>query len=268
MKLGFIGCGNMGEAILKGCLKTFGNKNIYIFEKNTSLSSKITKKYKVQSVKSTIDLIQHTNCIILAVKPQDFSLVLKEINTFRTSKKIIISIAAGITLSFIKSNLNQVKNCQIIRAMPNLAAKTKKSITAIAFSKKTSKSAINLAQIILSTIGKIVILPENKMDAITAISGSGPGYIYYFLKTLEDAACNLKFSKAQAHLLVKETALGAISLIETSNVSFEQLVNKVSSKKGTTEAALSELKNKGFNKIIYKAVNKAYKRAKQLSKTR
>ena len=262
-KIGFIGCGNMGSAILKGLVsnKIAGSKQIFIFDSDSSKMNSISKKYRVQKALNNCDLVRKCQIILLAVKPQEFSQVAQEIRFELRPQRIVISILAGTPLSKIKKNLNS--RCQISRAMPNLGALVGESITAVT---STSNQATSATSAIFSGCGKVIKLNERYFDLVTAVSGSGPAYFFLLTELLSQAAQKGGLSKDLADLLAIQTAVGAAHLTKTSTKRPGELCKMVTSKKGTTDAALSYLSKKGFSRIFIQAVAQAIRRAKQLSK--
>ena len=252
----------MGSAILKGLIsgKISGSKQIFIYDADSSKMNSVSKKYRVHKATSNQDLIRRCQIILLAVKPQEFSQVAREIRFELGPEHIVISILAGTPISKIKKNLNS--HCQISRAMPNLGALVGEAITAVT---STSSQAASVALAIFSGCGKVIKLNERYFDLVTAVSGSGPAYFFLLMELLSQAAQKGGLSKEAADLLAIQTAVGAAQLTKTSAKRPGELRQMVTSKKGTTEAALKYLSKKGFSQIFIQAVGQAEKRAKQLS---
>jgi len=260
--IGIIGCGNMGCALIKGLKRQRKGSRLVIYDKDRVRQAKIRKASKVKAAKCLEELILRSKTLIIAVKPQDMNSVLAVIGK-SYSKQLVISIAAGISTSFIQKNIGP--KARVVRVMPNLAAKVAASISAIAKGKFATGSDLVKARNIFKSVGACLILDEKEIDAATAISGSGPGYIYYFLHCFQSAAVKLGFSKNIAKLLTFHTVKGAVNLLSETD-DFLSLVNQVASKGGTTEAALKLLEKKKFKKIIEEAAETAKKRAKELAK--
>ncbi|NQT95944.1 MAG: pyrroline-5-carboxylate reductase [Candidatus Omnitrophica bacterium] len=263
-RLAFIGCGNMGEALLKGLLsnKLFSRGEITVSDKSSVRLKFIKKTYRVNAASSNIEAVKKSDILILAVKPQDMASVLAGIAQTAKSK-LIITIAAGVTTSYIKQKTGAKR---IIRAMPNTPALVGYGITAIVAAKGTTKSDINIVDKIFRSVGDIVHLNEKQIDAVTAVSGSGPAYFFLFMERLTDAAISLGIKRPVAEKLVLQTGLGAAALQHITGTHPKILRNKVTSKGGTTEAALKVFKKKGLEKIVKAAVSAACKKSKQLSK--
>jgi len=262
-RIGLIGCGNMGSAILKGILskKIAAPKHIFVFDADASKLNSVVRTFRVHKTSNNRDLVRKSQIILLAIKPQEFSSVAGEIRSELKSAHGVISILAGTPISKIKKNLNS--RCQVSRAMPNLGAVVGEGITAVTNSGGQAASA---ASVIFSGCGKVIRLNENYFDLVTAVSGSGPAYFFLLMEFLSQAARRGGLSRASADLLAVQTAVGAARLAQVSVQGPGKLRRMVTSKKGTTDAALRYLSQKGFSKIFIQAVQQAVKRAKQLSK--
>jgi len=268
-RIGIIGFGNMGSAIAEGLKNTY---EVIVYDKDIS-KIKSLKKIKVAS--SNIDLVKNVDLVILAVKPQDFKSLLNEIKDY-TKDKFVISIAAGIPIEFIKKYLNT----EIVRVMPNLPLKVKKGVSCICPDSAVKKENLELAKKIFKKFGVVLVIKENLIDAATAISGSGPGFLYYMIKNKSkseikkyiknifipiviETAQKLGFDKKSAQILAKNTKEGSLIYLNKSKLSLSELINKVASKGGTTEAGLCVLSQ---NRGLDEAILKAYERAKELGR--
>ena len=260
--MGIIGCGNMGRALLGGLLSNYRKERVLVYDKDRSKLSKLKKDSLLRKAKNLEEVVNKSSTIIIAVKPQDIREVLEGIRGFYRNQ-LIISIAAGITTSFIEKAIG--KKTRVIRVMPNLPAKVKRSVTGLSKGRYASLADLKKAKRIFKSIGSCLVLKEKYINPLTAISGSGPGYIFYFLYCLEDSALSLGFSKEEAHFLVFNTFKGAGELISEKD-DFLELVEKVASRRGTTEKALLYFKKKNFKRIVKEAIEKANKRAEELSK--
>jgi pyrroline-5-carboxylate reductase len=265
VKVGIIGYGNMGSAFSAQLAKRKGFR-VYVYDID---SKKINRKaYGGRNVFfcRSLDFIEKVRVLFLCIKPQDMDKALDKLSPLLKERKniIVVSIAAGVTLSYLKGRL--AGKLSLFRAMPNMGLKAGESFTGLSYAKGVSSSAINLVKKIFLYVGSVVILNESMMDAVTAVSGSGPGYIYYFLYALQEAACKLGFSKEDSRQMVMQTLKGCCKVLEQDKRGFYELVNAVSSKKGTTEAGLRMIDKHGFRKAVEKCVAEAYRRAKELSK--
>ncbi len=262
-QIGFIGCGNMGSAILKGILfnKIASPKQIVIFDADASKMNLIAKQFGVRKASSNQEVIRHSQVILLAIKPQEFSKVAAQIRRELKENHLVISILAGTPIVKIKKHLGA--HAQISRAMPNLGAVVSEGITAVT---SRNRQARSLTSAIFSGCGKVIQLEERYFDWVTAVSGSGPAYFFLLMELLSQVAQKGGLSKSSADLLAIQTAAGAARLAQTSSARPAELRHMVTSKKGTTEAALQYLSKKNFGPIFIEAVHQAMKRAKQLSK--
>lgn len=259
-KIGIIGGGNMGSAIIAGISK---QNSVFVCEQDQKRCRQLKRKHKIKTG-DLQTIIKKSQVIILAVKPQNFDALLKTIRPVVTEDKLVISIAAGITCRFIEKRLNG--KIRVIRAMPNLPVQIGLGITGICPGKAAVNRDLILARRIFSCIGKAVIVDEKKMDAITAVSGSGPAYVFLFVEHFSKAAVSLGLDKNLAHELVAETIKGSLGLLEQQKKDAGQLRAKVTSKGGTTQAAINVFAKHKSEKVFKSALNAAKKRAKELSK--
>lgn len=257
----------MGFALAYGIAKNqlYKKENIVFIEKNNKRISFLKdNSYKVfKSLSQALN--KHKNnieVIILAVKPGDISLVLKELKKSVNKKTIIVSIAAGINLKRMLSLLPRQQ--PIVRVMPNTPAMVGEGMSAITYKhlNKNQKQTVNK---IFQAIGKTLTIEENKFDLITAISGSGPAYFCYLIECLANSAKKLGLTREASLTLVLQTALGTIALLTKEKISPKQLRERVTSQKGTTEAAIKTLQKNNFNNIIHSAIQAAKKRAGELA---
>lgn len=265
MKLGIIGCGNMGEIFLDSLVKGSVSeiKEIVVSEKDNDRGNYIKSEYKVD-VLNNVELVEFSDVVILAVKPQELDEVLSEIVSVVDSSKLIISIAAGVRISFIQSFFNE--DVKVIRVMPNTACVIKKGISALSKGKFVELEDMKLIKNILSETGEVIEVEEEFMDIITAVSGSGPGYLSYIVKALIDEAVGHGLDKEIATKIVLKTLSGTAELLKSTGMKPSTLIDKVASKGGTTEAALNVFDEAKLSFIIKEAVKKAALRSKELSK--
>jgi pyrroline-5-carboxylate reductase len=250
----------MGTAILSGIV---GKYMISVSEINSKKALKIRRKFAVKTQSLPL-VIQESNVIILAVKPQDFDKVLKEISSQLKEEKVFISIAAGITTSYIEQRLG--RHARVVRTMPNLPAQVGQSMTGVCAGKKAKKTDLNLTVEIFNHIGRTVVIDEKHIDSITAISGSGPAYIFYFMECLQQAAKSLGLKDNLAKDLVFQTVKGSAMLLDIQKLPAAELRKRVTSKGGTTEAAIKSFMKHNLDKTLQAAVKSARDRAKELSK--
>lgn len=269
-KIGIIGFGNMGSALGEQFKTKY---DILVFDQD---SHKTKNLAGIDVADNATDLINKVDIVILAVKPQDLGNLLEEIKNFMKGK-LIISIAAGITTDRIEKYL---VNARVIRVMPNLPARIAKGMICLCRGKSAEQEDLSFAEELFNNLGNTLVLDEAMMDAATAISGSGPGYLYdwaegknieeikkyakdVFIPALTRAAQSIGFAPRQAQALAKVTVEGSIDFLEKTKLSTLELKKQVTSKGGTTEAGLKVLQAGG---TLVEAVKVALKRAQELSR--
>lgn len=265
-KIGIIGCGNMGEAIFRGLSQVMEKStSLMVSEMDAARRGAIMEKYKIIVEIDNNYVVKYSDIIILAVKPKDIESVLtQEVCCGVSPNKLLISIAAGVTTKHIESVVG--KDIPVIRVMPNMPAMIGEAVSSISAGSSASKEHMDSAREIFSMIGAVVEVDEKMADAVTAISGSGPAYFFYFIEALIGAARKLKLDRPTAEMLVIKTALGSVKLLDQLKEDPESLRHRVTSKGGTTEAALKVFNNKKFKEIVREAAAAACKRSKELSK--
>ncbi len=264
IKIAIIGCGNMGLTYAKAFLKDniVSQSNLLLIEKNAELKERLNS---FGNVANHIDeRIKEFDTIILAIKPQDSKAIYADLKKHITPSQLLISIMAGITIESLKENLGHVS---IIRAMPNTPAQLGMGITGFTASKETKVQDILKADNLLNSTGKTVFFDdESKLDAVTALSGSGPAYFYFIVSAMIEAGKKMGIDEHISSLLVKQTMNGAFHLMNTSENSLDDLIKSVASKGGTTEAALSTFNERKLKEAIIEGILSAEKRAKEFSK--
>ncbi|MFC2091316.1 pyrroline-5-carboxylate reductase [Elusimicrobiota bacterium] len=264
IKLSVMGCGKMGRTIIKAINEGLDKYEIFGFEKREDIRKKVQEDLGVE-VRELIDKAHAYSVCIIAVKPQDISSAVDSIAGFELNNRssmLIISIAAGVTLKYLRSRLS---GYPVIRVMPNTPALVGCGMTAIARDQDVSEHHLKTAEEIFSCMGNTVIVEEKYMDAITAISGSGPAYFFYIAEIIEKYAHEIGLDHDAARILISGTVKGSGMLMCESEDSFKTLKDNVTSPGGTTEAALKHLKNNNFEDIFYNAIGEATKRSKELS---
>lgn len=261
MNIGIIGFGKMGEAIAKGLLKSRGYR-IFYNEIRKERIEEVSKKYPQVKHLSLEQLIDVSEAIILSVKPQDLEELLNRVDQVLKREKLFISICAGISISYIQGRLSK---CRVIRCMPNMGALIGKSFTAICRGPRATDKDLKLATSIFSTIGKVREVQESLMDPITAVSGSGPAYLAYFANAMEEAAKEIGLSDG-SHEIVLECIKTTVSILEEMGISPRELIDKVASKGGTTEACLEIWDERGLLDIIKEGIKRAKQRAEELGR--
>ncbi|MCP3873320.1 MAG: pyrroline-5-carboxylate reductase [Desulfobacteraceae bacterium] len=264
-KIGFIGSGNMGEALISGLVlsKAAKPENIICSDIAEDLLKDIKKKYNVKTTTDNIEVAEKSDIVIYSTKPQILGLVLKETALALDTSKLIISIAAGVPLAAIASGLHQ--ELRLIRVMPNICAFVKESATAIAAGEYATKDDIALAKAIFDSVGRTVFIQENiLMDAFTGLSGSGPAYIFTIVDAMADAGVKMGLSRKDSLFLSTQTVLGAAKLLLESGEHPGQLKDRVASPGGTAIAGIHTLEQGGLRTTMINAVESATNRSKEL----
>jgi pyrroline-5-carboxylate reductase len=266
MKIAVIGAGNMGMAFSSA----FVRKGLIMASDLLLIEPRIEAHEHLKSqgfdwILSAVSAeIEKCDLIILAVKPQDFPTLASQLREYTNHSQIILSIMAGIGIDSI---LKSLKTTKVVRCMPNTPTKLGVGITGF-YCQNLNHIETNLVKTLLECTGKAIVLKEEGLlNAVTAISGSGPAYFYYFLRAMVQAGEQLGMTHEMAKELACETMLGSYHLVKDSNVSFDELIKAVASKGGTTEAALSTFDEFLVSDSIEKGLLNAEKRAWQLSQT-
>ncbi|MEM9546539.1 MAG: pyrroline-5-carboxylate reductase [Bacteroidota bacterium] len=265
MKILIIGGGNMGLTFAKSFLKTHivSEENMLILEKSLKKAEELRKLNIGVVYGEPGNYIKDADLIILAVKPQDTSSLFPIIKPFIDSQQVILSIMAGVKIETIAEQLD---NKKIIRAMPNLPAQIGVGMTVFTSSESVTRIELVTVQNLLNSTGKSIYKEvEDMIDAATAISGSGPAYIFYFMQSLIEAAKNMGFTHAESELLTYQTFRGAVDLFNKFDFSCEEWIAKVSSRGGTTEAAFVKLNAQNVSSQFQTAIHQALNRARELS---
>jgi len=263
-KVGFIGAGNMGEALMKGILKAklLSPQDVYASDIRETKLRQLEKDYGITTFKDNKELASHTRIIVLAVKPQNMEEVLGGIAPVIGEKHLVISIAAGITISYITKHLKDTVS--VIRVMPNTPALIQEGASALARGKHVTEGDFKNAQRLFDAVGKTVIVDEGLMDAVTGLSGSGPAYVFLFIEALADAGVKMGLSRSVAHTLSTQTCLGAAKMVLGTGEHPAKLRDMVASPGGTTINGLHALEAGGFRTAIMNGVEAATRRSKEL----
>ncbi len=264
-KIGFIGCGNMGEAMLKGVLDSFkNNSNIYVYEKNEDRQNSIKEKYNINISPTPLDLVKNSDIILIAVKPNIFSKVLSEIKPAIDDSKLIISIAAGVTISSIEAGLGN--NAKIIRTMPNTPAFVGLGMTSMSPNKNVTSEEISIAHDILKGFGEVEEVPESLIHSVIGVSGSAPAYVFIFIEAMADAAVLKGMPRNKAYKFAAQTVMGSAKMVLETNSHPGILKDMVCSPGGTTIEAVAELEKTGFRDSVISSMIKCMEKSEKMSK--
>lgn len=261
-KIGIIGCGNMGGAIVRGLiLKGLAKPgDILLNDKDLEKVTRLAKKTGCAGA-DIASILKKTSILVLAIKPQDFNAFSGQIAS-GINGHTIVSVMAGVKTRNICQKLG--KNVPIARAMPNMAALIGESVTCVAFSALVKEK--KRIKDIFSGIGKVVEVKEDVLDAVTALSGSGPAYLFYLADAMIKAGRHIGLDEKTSEELVIQTLYGAAAVLRRSGAKADELIKKVASKGGTTEAALTVFEKKKLHRTVKDAIRAAHRRSKQLSK--
>jgi pyrroline-5-carboxylate reductase len=265
-KLGIIGTGNMGGAIIGGLIKVglLKPEKIFAFDVDDKKLDEFCQTHRINKCASNTEVVKQSDLILLSVKPQNMREVLEDIEPAVTDDKSFLTVAAGIPTVFIEGLLK--KDIPVVRAMPNTPGLIGSGATAIAPGRLANEVDMKIAETIFSSIGIVVMAEEKDLDAVTALSGSGPAYFFLLIECLTKAGVAVGLSEEMAETLAKQTALGAAQLALNSDDTPAELRKKVTSKGGTTEAALNVFQDEKYEDIVKKAIKAATDRAGELSR--
>jgi pyrroline-5-carboxylate reductase len=263
LHLGFVGTGRIARALIAG-LSQREQTLLAGFDKEPAALASVVADYPVLPCLSIEEVAQKAQVIILAVKPYQMEEVLGELKPSLTNKHLLISVAAGISSEFIRTNSGE--SMRVIRVMPNTPAFVGKGMTALCRGKMASDEDILLASDLFSSIGRVAILDESQMDAATALSGSGPAYMFHILDALAEGGVQCGLSRDEALLLGAQTMIGAATMVLSGQKSPEELKHEVTTPGGTTEAGLKVMDEKNIRHILAATVAAAAARSRELMK--
>ena len=264
MKIGFIGCGNMASAMIGGILKKG------LFEKNEMIVSNLTEEGQKRSreklgVCTTMDnreIVQKSRWVALAVKPQFYEEVLREVKDLLTPEHVLIGIAPGKTLQW----LEEQSGCpvKVIRLMPNTPAQVGEGMTGICYNERVTEEDLQQIREITECFGKAEFVPERLMDAVVAVSGSSPAYVYMFVEAIADAAVSLGMPGKQAYAFAAQAVLGSAKMILETGLHPGELKDMVCSPAGTTIEGVRTLEKLGMRSAVYEALCASAEKGRKL----
>lgn len=261
--IGFIGAGTMGHALITGLLAEGVAPRALLAADPSRAARARLRALDVRTTQDNCTVACDADVLVLAVKPQEMSSVLEGIRRCLTPRQLVISIAAGITLRYLSARLPK---SPIIRVMPNLPATVRRGFAAYACGRAATARHRAVAQAMFGAVGEAVELPERSLDAVTAVSGSGPAYVFLLAQMWEEAAVALGLPAGVAKRAVRQTLAGSIELLAGDRLTPEEWIARVASKKGTTEAALRVLARRRVSRSFAEALRAAAKRSQALSR--
>ncbi len=261
--IGFVGAGNMGEALVRGLVggKVVRPGDLWISEPDTARRSRLVKEYRVHAAADNAELLARCAVIVLAVKPQQMADVLGGIAPAAGRAKLVVSIAAGVTLATLEGSLK----ARLVRTMPNTPALVGEGATAIAWGRGVTAADKALVRKLFGAVGTTVEVAEGLMDAVTGLSGSGPAYVFTVIQALADGGVQAGLPRAVSLQLAAQTVLGAAQMVLATGAHPHQLRDQVASPGGTTIRGIAELEARGVPGALMAAVQAAAARSKELS---
>lgn len=260
-KVGFIGAGNMANALITGILKsqTVKDNNISISDIDESKLLNF-KKLGIKICRNNCYIVENCDIIVLAIKPNVYKMVLEEISQISNlQEKVFISIAAGISISYIKKFFNQ--DIKVIRVMPNTPALVGEGMTVIAYKPPTTTHDADIARFIFECVGKVELIGEKYMEQIVAINGSSPAYVYMMIEAMADAGVRSGLTRSLSYKLAAQSILGSAKMVLETNKHPGELKDAVCSPGGTTINAVYHLERTGFRASLMKAMQECTKKA-------
>ncbi len=264
-RIGFLGSGNMAEAIIRGLITSgmVTETAISVSDRNIERLNSIVETYGIEGYSKNFEVARRSDIVILAVKPQTIDDVLDDIRDELDSEKILVSIAAGVKTSKIAGLLRD--NVKIVRVMPNTPALVLSGVSAVFAGRNTGDKEKEIIMSLFRSTGKTVSIEnESLMDAVTGLSGSGPAYVYTFIEALSDAGVKEGLSREDANTLAAQTVFGSAKMVLEQNKHPAQLKDMVTSPGGTTIAGVAMLEEKGFRASVLSAVEAAVKKSRDL----
>jgi pyrroline-5-carboxylate reductase len=258
-----LGAGKMGEALISGWLKAGASPDdVVITERYEARAAEMVSRYGVKAV-SNYEAAGVADTLVIAVKPQDMESLLGEISPAITPDRLIVTIAAGITTSAIEKRLPD--GVPVVRVMPNTPALVGEAMSAIAAGGHARPEHLEHAEELFRPVGKVIRVPESQLDAVTALSGSGPAYVFYLVEAMTDAGILLGLPRSVAHDLIVQTVFGSAVMLRDSGEHPVTLREAVTSPAGTTIAAIRELEDHGVRAAFLAALEAARNRSRDLA---
>lgn len=259
-KIGFIGTGNLASSILKGLNQSGLNFGIYLYDVFTEKADALAEKYQGYS-STPPEVVKEADVIFLAVKPKDIKGLLADLKEYSLVGKLIITVAAGISVAYYEEALPGVA---VVRVMPNTSCAVLHAITGMVRGQHVTENQAKIAEQIFSAVGKFIWVEDQLINAVTAVSGSGPAYFYLFTEMMAQAGQELGLSEEQALILARETLVGAGKMLAEDSRSPQELREAVTSPNGTTYEAIKVFRQEGLQEVISKAMRACFKRAEEM----
>ena len=264
--IGFIGCGNMAKAMIGGIVKSklVESQNIIASAKSKETIEKVEKEFKIRTTLDNKLVSKEADFLILAVKPNMYNMVLEEIKDSLNKDSIVIAIAAGVTVKYIKESLGE--DIKVVKAMPNTPAMVGEGMTALTLDGSLTTEELNQVVSIFNSFGKTQILDESLMDGFTALCGSSPAYIYMFIEAMADGAVLQGIPRKQAYSMAAQAVLGSAKMVLETGIHPGTLKDNVCSPKGTTIEAVAKLEERGFRSTVIEAMRVCSEKSRNMNK--
>lgn len=263
MTVAVLGAGVMGEALLSGLVRA-GRRvdELLVTERRAERAAQLTERYGVQVV-SNVEAVKRADTVVLVVKPQDMGALLEEIAPVVRPDQLVVSLAAGITTGFVEARLPD--GVAVVRVMPNTPALVDEGMAALSPGSHCDDAHLRVAEDLLRSTGQVIRVPEKQLDAVTAISGSGPAYVFYVVEAMIEAGVHMGLPRATASELVVQTLVGSAKLLRETGEHPTVLRERVTSPGGTTAAALRLLEDGKVRADFLAAIEAARDRSRALS---
>ena len=261
-KIGFIGCGNMAQAMISALVKSklIESNQIIVSNRSKNILEKMNKEYGITIASNNIEVAEKCDIVFLAVKPNLYEMVMKEIKDSVTKDKIFVSIAPGKTMEFLEAHLGA--DAKILRTMPNTPSMVSEGMTAICPNSNIDSEELELLIKLIESFGAVEIIEEKLFDAVVAVSGSSPAYVFMFIEAMADAAVIQGMPRAQAYRFAAQAVLGSAKMVLESKSHPGELKDMVCSPGGTTIEAVAVLEEKGMRSAVIEAMRKCAQKSK------
>ena len=262
-RVAMLGGGKMGEALLAGMLRAGRTAaDVVVTERHAERAAELRDRYGI-ATSDVIEAVQGADVIMIAVKPQDMATLLAEIGDVVRPDQLVISVAAGIPAAFLERHFGA--EVPVVRVMSNTAVFVDEAMSAISAGTHATADHMKLTEELLAPVGEVIRVPESQLDAVTALSGSGPAYFFYLVEAMTDAGILLGLPREVAHKLIVQTAIGAARMMKETGEHPVKLREAVMSPAGTTIAAIREMENHGVRAAMIAALEAARDRSRELA---
>ena len=264
MKIGFLGCGNMGSAMIGGILKKgiFAKEEIIVSNLTEEGSRRSREKLGVVTTMDNCEVVKNARIVILAVKPQFYEEVISEVKAFLTPEHMVIGIAPGKTLAWLEEKCEQP--LKVVRLMPNTPAQVGEGMTGACINERVTEEDLQEVLTITNSFGRTEVVPERLMDAVGAVSGCSPAYVFMFIEAMADAAVAQGMPRKQAYQFAAQAVLGSAKMVLETGMHPGELKDMVCSPAGTTIEGVRTLEKQGFRSAVFEALQACSDKGKRM----